>query len=69
TALGEGRMLRVRYSSRAQPEPTERIIRPIEIVRQRETLFLRAYCYFRQDLRAFVIDKLHDVELIEDSPA
>lgn len=69
TALAAGQLLRVRYSSRAQPELTERIIRPIEIVRQRETLFLRAYCYFRQDLRAFVIDKLHDVELIEDSPA
>lgn len=68
-ALAGGRLLRVRYRSRSLPEPTERIIRPIEIVKQRETLFLRAYCYFRQDLRVFVVDKLLDVELLEDLPA
>lgn len=63
TALREGRLLRVWYSSRTLPQPTERLIRPIEIVKQRQTLFLRAYCYLREDLRVFVLDKLRNVEL------
>ena len=64
-ALRDGQLLRVVYRSRALPEPTERIIRPIEIVRQRNVLFLRAYCHLRQDLRVFAVDKLLDVQVVE----
>ena len=69
TALREGRMLRVRYSSRALPEPTERVIRPIELFRQGNTLFLQSYCYFRHDLRAFVANKLEVLELTDEAPS
>lgn len=62
TALREGRLLRVVYRSRTLPEPTPRVIRPIEIVKQRGVLFLRAYCYLRHDLRVFLIDKLLEIE-------
>jgi DNA polymerase-3 subunit epsilon len=62
-ALRDGRLLRVVYRSRSLPEPTARVIRPIEIIKQREALFLRAYCYLRQDLRVFLIDKLSEIEL------
>ena len=64
-ALRDDQLLRVVYRSRALPEPTERIIRPIEIVRQRNVLFLRAYCHLRQDLRVFAVDKLLDVQVVE----
>lgn len=64
-ALRTGRLLRVVYSSRALPEPTARVIRPIEIIKQREALFLRAYCYLRQDLRMFLIDKLTEIEMAD----
>jgi len=62
-ALRDGRLLRVVYRSRSLPEPTVRVIRPIEIIKQREALFLRAYCYLRQDLRVFLIDKLSEIEI------
>jgi DNA polymerase-3 subunit epsilon len=65
-ALRDGRNLRIVYSSKTLPEPTERIIRPIEIVSQRGVLFLRAYCYFREDLRAFIIEKIMRMELLEE---
>ena len=29
-------------------------------------LFLRAYCYLREDLRAFVIEKIVRIELLEE---
>ncbi len=62
-ALRNGQLLRVVYRSRTLPDPTARVIRPIEIIKQRETLFLRAYCYLRQDLRVFLIDKLSQIEI------
>jgi DNA polymerase-3 subunit epsilon len=62
-ALRDGRRLRIVYSSKSLPEPTERLIRPIEIVSQRDVLFLRAYCYLRDDLRAFVMEKITKIEL------
>lgn len=65
-ALRTGRRLRVVYSSRTLPQPTERLIRPIEIVKQKQTLFLRAYCYLRQDLRLFMLDKLISIELADE---
>jgi DNA polymerase-3 subunit epsilon len=67
-ALRDGQLLRVVYRSRTLPEPTARLIRPIEIVKQREALFLRAYCYLRQDLRVFLIDKLIEIELAAEQP-
>jgi DNA polymerase-3 subunit epsilon len=62
-ALREGRLLRVVYTSRSLPQPTERRIRPIEITSQRGVLHLRAYCYLREDLRSFVIDKITRIEI------
>jgi DNA polymerase-3 subunit epsilon len=62
-ALREGRRLRIVYSSKSLPQPTERIIRPIEIVSQHGVLFLRAYCYLREDLRVFVIEKIAKFEI------
>jgi DNA polymerase-3 subunit epsilon len=57
-ALRDDKLLKIVYASRSLPEPTERIIRPIEITSENGVLFLRAYCYLREDLRAFVITKM-----------
>jgi len=62
-ALGNGKLLKIVYASRSLPEPTERIIRPIEITSENGVLFLRAYCYLREDLRAFVIAKMSVIEI------
>jgi DNA polymerase-3 subunit epsilon len=65
-ALREGRLLRIVYASRSMPEPTERLIRPIEIANENGVLFLRAYCYLREDLRAFVIEKITQIDVLEE---
>ena len=62
-ALRAGKLLKIVYSSRNLPEPTERLIRPIEITVENGVLFLRAYCYLREDLRAFVLNKMSTIEI------
>ena len=62
-ALRDGRLLRIVYSSRTSPDPTERVVRPIELISQRGVVFLRAYCYLREDLRVFLVEKITDIEI------
>ena len=63
-ALREGKLLKIIYASRSLPEPTKRLIRPIEVTSENGVLFLRAYCYLREDLRAFVIAKMSAIEIL-----
>jgi DNA polymerase III subunit epsilon len=65
-ALRDDKLLKIVYASRSLPEPTERIIRPIEITSENGVLFLRAYCYLREDLRAFVITKMSVIAIWGD---
>jgi DNA polymerase-3 subunit epsilon len=66
-ALRDGKLLKIFYISRNMPAPTERLIRPIEITSESGVLFLRAYCYLREDLRAFVIAKISVIEISEET--
>jgi DNA polymerase III subunit epsilon len=66
-ALRNGKLLKIVYTSRNMPTPTERIIRPIEITSENGVLFLRAYCYLREDLRAFLIAKISVIEFSEEA--
>ena len=66
-ALRSGKLLRIEYASRSTPQPTERLIRPIEIASGNGTLFLRAYCFLREDLRAFIIEKITRIEVLDDA--
>jgi DNA polymerase III subunit epsilon len=68
-ALRDGKLLKIVYTSRTQPEPTERVVRPIEVTSENGVLFLRAYCYLREDLRAFVIAKMSVIEIARDEEA
>jgi DNA polymerase III subunit epsilon len=66
-ALRDGKLLKIIYTSRNMPAPIERLIRPIEITSENGVLFLRAYCYLREDLRAFVIAKISVIEISEEA--
>jgi DNA polymerase-3 subunit epsilon len=68
-ALRDGKLLKIVYASRSLPEPTERLIRPIEVTSENGVLFLRAYCYLREDLRAFVIAKMSAIEILGNQEA
>jgi DNA polymerase-3 subunit epsilon len=63
-ALTEGRAMNIRYQSRGQPTPISRTIHPRYLTRETRGIYLRAFCELRQDMRAFAIDKIEDVELL-----
>jgi DNA polymerase-3 subunit epsilon len=65
-ALRSRRRLRIVYRSRSHPEPLERVVRPLEITSEQAGLFLRAYCYLRQDMRSFAINKIEAMELANE---
>ncbi len=62
-ALREGRRLRIVYRSRTTQGPTERLIQPLEVTQEPKGLFLRAYCYLRNDLRSFIVNRIESMEL------
>ncbi|RRR72794.1 MAG: WYL domain-containing protein [Candidatus Viridilinea halotolerans] len=64
-ALAEGRALRIVYSSRSTPEPTERIVHPHYLTQERNGVYLRGFCELRQDVRTFALAKIQEVELVE----
>lgn len=64
-ALREGHLLRIVYSSLSTPKPTERMVKPLELVKRRGKLHLSAYCYLRHDMRSFVIEKIEQMEIAE----
>ncbi len=64
-ALREGRLLRIIYRSRSTPDPTTRLIEPIELTQEYNRTYLRAYCFLRNDERSFAIDKIEDMQLVE----
>lgn len=64
-ALREGRRLRIVYASRATVEPVERIVQPMELLQERSGVFLRAYCYLRNDLRSFALNRIEAMEVVE----
>jgi len=63
-ALRHGRLLRIVYDSLSSSEPTERVVRPLELTSERGIFYLRAYCYLRNDLRAFAIKKILQAEVL-----
>lgn len=63
-ALRERRCLRIIYRSRSSPEPLERTIQPLELTQESKGVYLRAYCYLRDDLRVFAIAKIEAMELV-----
>lgn len=61
-ALRQRTLLRIVYDSLNGPSPTERVIRPLELMSERTGLYLRAYCYLRDDVRSFALKKILKVE-------
>lgn len=64
-AMAEGRGLRIVYRSRGRPEPTARTIRPIYLSRERNGVYLRAFCELRQDVRSFALEKIELIEIVK----
>ncbi len=65
-ALQEQRRLRIIYRSRSTPEPIEREILPLELIHEGHGQNLRAYCFYRGDIRVFAIKKIEEMWLVPD---
>lgn len=57
-ALATGSTLRIVYTSKSNPEPLERRIRPIELVVESHGISVRAFCYLRNDIRNFLLSRI-----------
>jgi DNA polymerase III subunit epsilon len=64
-AMEQGRRLHIIYRSLSSPEPTDRVVRPIEVTQERSGSYLRAFCYLRNDLRSFALEKIDFIELVD----
>lgn len=63
-ALGSGRLLRIRYRSSSGHE-TERMVRPERVFESSGSLFLRGYCFLRQDERTFRVDRIVETQVVD----
>ncbi len=59
-AAYEGKCLNITYRS-AEGEKSERMIAPYGLVLHLRTWYAPAYCYLREDLRVFRLDRIHAV--------
>lgn len=63
-ALAEGLVLRLHYTD-ASGRTTDRMVRPMRVVAGAECPAIEAYCYLRNQLRHFRLDRIADFELVE----
>jgi DNA polymerase-3 subunit epsilon len=66
-AMREKRLLRIIYRSRSSLVSIERLVRPLELTLLRGQIYLRAYCYLRQDMRDFALKKIEAMRLDEQA--
>ncbi len=59
-AIEEGKCLRITYRS-GQDDITERTIAPYGLLLHARTWYLPAYCYLREDMRVFRLDRVKSV--------
>lgn len=68
-AIIERRRMRVLYRSRSTPQGIQREILPLEVIQEAYGLNVRAYCYYRGDVRVFALKKIDEIELLDSLPA
>jgi DNA polymerase-3 subunit epsilon len=61
-AILEQRQIRINYRSRSSLDRTERTIAPLEITRERSGIYVRAYCFLRDDMRTFALERIAVLE-------
>lgn len=67
SALLRRKRLRLTYHARGSGEVSEREISPQRLVHYRENWYLDAWCHLRKGLRAFALDAMQRVEVLEKS--
>lgn len=65
-AAFEGKCLQITYTS-SDGETTERMIAPYGVVLHARTWYVPAYCYLREDIRVFRLDRVRNVSETKQS--
>jgi DNA polymerase-3 subunit epsilon len=68
-AITQGLTLEICYAAAGAEVNTRRRIDPLTVVQTRDTVYLRAYCYLRQDERTFRLDRITEMRVVEKSAA
>jgi proteasome accessory factor C len=67
-AVAESRALQLRYYTAARDESTQRVVDPLRVFEADGHSYLEAWCRNAEGLRVFRVDRIEDVELL-DEPA
>lgn len=65
-ALSEQRLLQIVYVSRSEGGPVARTIRPLGLSRETGGIYVRAFCYLRNDVRTFAISKIVTMQFVSE---
>jgi len=65
TALTQRKRIRAAYHSRGKDQHSEREISPQRLTSYRNNWYLDAWCHLRQGLRSFALERLHQIETLE----
>lgn len=65
SAAKKGQQVEIVYSGGENPQ-SRRTIRPIEALNISEMIYIRAYCFFRQEERTFRLDRILSARIIDD---
>jgi len=64
--IGDRRCVRLLYRPLARQEDTDRVIEPYALTFQWGLWYLVGFCYLRQDMRTFRVDRSHEIEALEE---
>jgi len=65
SATLQRRQMKVLYHGRERDQTTERTVSPQRLVYYRSNWYLDAFCYLREELRTFSLDRLSPVETLQ----
>lgn len=65
SALLRRKRLQIRYHARGTDESTEREVSPQRLVHYRDNWYLDGWCHLREELRAFSVDAIESVEMLD----
>lgn len=65
SSLLRRKKLAIRYHARSSNEMTERQVSPQRLVYYRENWYLDSWCHLREGLRAFAVDSIHAVDILD----
>jgi len=65
--MGQGKRIQLTYKARLGSKDEVRVLSPQQLIYYRDNWYLDAWCHNRDDLRSFSIDRMFDIQLLDDA--